>query len=148
MSASPSTSDERPGAIRVVRECDGVIAVCLDGEFDMENAPLLRDEIDGALKNGDDLILDLGQATFIDSSVIHVLFQSVRAAAERDRRLVLQLGSAPIVERALEVAAIERVVPRGHDREEAVRLLQRQAPPGSRKQRLSAWSERQSHLDE
>jgi anti-anti-sigma factor len=124
MFASTPGSQERGGAIRVVRERDSVVAVCLDGEFDMANAPVLHNEINGALATGDDVIVDLGQATFIDSSVIHVLFASVRAAREQHRRLVLQLGTAPIVERALELAAIERVVARAHDREEAVRLLQ------------------------
>ena len=148
MIASTSGSEEGPGAIRVVPERDGVVAVSLDGEFDMANASMLRDEIEETLASGDDLILDLSQATFIDSSVIHVLFASVRAAGERNRRLVLQLGTAPIVERALELAAFERVLARAHDREEAVRLLQQQTPPPGRRQRLSVWSERQSHSDE
>jgi anti-anti-sigma factor len=132
MSALTVGSEEGPGTIRVVLERDGVVAVCLDGEFDLANASVLRDEIDGALSSGDDVIVDLAQATFIDSSVIHVLFASARAAGERNRRLVLQLGTATIVERALEIAAIERVIERAHDREEAVSLLQRQAPPRGR----------------
>jgi anti-anti-sigma factor len=148
VSASTIGSDEGASAVRVVPERDGVVAVCLDGEFDMANASRLRDEIDGTLAGGHDLILDLSQATFIDSSIIHVLFASARAAGERNRRLVLQLGTAPIVERALELSAIERVVARAHDREEAVWLLEQQMPPPSRQRRLSAWSERQSHLDE
>jgi anti-anti-sigma factor len=147
VSASTIGSEEGGSAIRVVPERVGVAAVCLDGEFDMANASLLSDEIEETLASGDDLILDLSQATFIDSSVIHVLFASARAAAARGRRLVLQVGTAPIVERALELAAIERVVARAHDREEAVRLLQQQTPPPSREQRLSVGSERRSHLD-
>ena len=136
MSASTVGSEQGGSAIRVVPERVGVVAVCLDGEFDMANASLLSDEIEETLASGDDLILDLSQATFIDSSVIHVLFASARAAAARGRRLVLQLGTAPIVERALELAAIERVVARAHDREEAVRLLQQQTPLPSPEQRL------------
>jgi len=81
------------------RNGNGIAAVCLEGELDMAVAPELRDTIDGALATGDDLILDLEQATFIDSSIIKVLFDSVRAAHTRDRSLVLQLGTAPIVER-------------------------------------------------
>jgi hypothetical protein len=39
--------------------------------------------------------------------------------------VVLQLGTAVSVERVLKIVSIERVLPRAHDRQEAIRLLQR-----------------------
>jgi len=42
----------------------------------------------------------------------------------KDQTVILQLGTAPIVERALEIVAIERALPRAHDREEALRMIQ------------------------
>lgn len=127
MLASSFGSEQGAGAIHVVPERDGIVAVCLEGEFDVGNVSALRDRVDGALASENDLILDLSQATFIDSSVIHVLFDAVRAVDGRDQTMVLQLGTAPIVQRALEIVDIERVLPRAHDREEAVRMIQRQA---------------------
>jgi anti-anti-sigma factor len=124
MSASSIGSEHQAGAIRVIPEGDEIVAVCLEGEFDVTNVSTLRDQVDGALANGNNVILDLSHTTFIDSSVIHVLFDAARAVEGKDQTLILQLGTAPIVERALEIVGIERALPRAHDREEAVRMIQ------------------------
>lgn len=129
MFASSFVSERRAGTIRVVRETDGILAVCLEGEFDLANAPTLVDQIDLALETGKDLVLDLSEATFIDSSVINVLMRASKAAGERQQTMVLQLGTAAIVERALEIARIELVLTRAHDRQEAVRIIQKRAVP-------------------
>ena len=118
-------SEHRDGAIRVDSATDGIIAVCLEGDFDLANAPVLSDHIDSALESGNDLILDLSQATFIDSSVINILFRSAKAVAGRDQTVVLQLGTAPIVERVLELVRIEDVLPRAHNRAEALEMIER-----------------------
>ena len=123
MSAS-SFSPEPGGVIRVVPETDEIVAVCLEGDFDLSNAPAIGKEVGLALEDGNDLILDLSQATFIDSSVVHVLVNASKAVIGSDRAVVLQLGTAAIVERVLEIAEIERVLPRAHERQEAVRIIQ------------------------
>jgi anti-anti-sigma factor len=119
MVASSFDCEHRSGVLRLDSEADRIVAVCVQGDFDVANVSAFRDEVDKSLASGDDLILDLSQASFIDSSVIHVLFAAARAVRGREQSLVLQLGTAPIVERALEIAEIERVVPRAHDRDEA-----------------------------
>ena len=123
MSATSFGSEQR-GVVRVVPETDEIVAVCLEGDFDLGNAPALGKEVGRALENGNDLILDLSQATFIDSSVVHVLVNASKAVIGSDRAVVLQLGTAAIVERVLEIAEIERVLPRAHERQEAVRIIQ------------------------
>jgi hypothetical protein len=65
-----------------------------------------------------------GRATFIDSSVVHVLVNASKAVTGREHAVVLQLGTAAIVERVLEIAEIESVLPRAHERQEAVRMIQ------------------------
>ena len=126
MSATSFGSEQR-GVVRVVPETDEIVAVCLEGDFDLSNAPAIGKEVGLALEDGNDLILDLSQATFIDSSVVHVLVNASRAAIGSKRAVVLQLGTAPIVERVLEIAEIERVLPRVHERREAVRIIQEKA---------------------
>ena len=126
MVASSFDYEHRAGVLQVDSEPDGIVAVCVQGDFDVANVSALRDEVDKTLASGDDLILDLSEASFIDSSVIHVLFDAARAVRGREQSLVLQLGTAPIVERALAIAGIERVVPRAHDRDEAVRMIRRE----------------------
>ena len=124
MSASSFGSEHPNGVIRVVPETDEIVAVCLEGDFDLSNAPALGKEVGRALDNGHHLILDLSQATFIDSSVVHVLVNASKPVTGSERAVVLQLGTAAIVERVLEIAEIERVLPRAHERQEAVRMIQ------------------------
>ena len=127
MHASSIGSEHRDAAIHVDSETDGIIAVCLEGEWDMANAPALRDHVDRALESGNDLIVDLSHATFIDSSIIGVLFHGAKAVDDRDQTMVLQVATAPIVERALEIVGIERVLPRAHSRAGAVEMIQGQS---------------------
>ena len=131
MVASPVGSKHPQGVICVVPETDEIVAVCVAGEFDLANAPTLDNEIDRALESANSLILDLSEATFIDSSVIHVVVRASEVAGARKQAVVLQLGTAAIVERFLEIAEIEQVLPRAHDRQEAVRIVRQQAHPAS-----------------
>ena len=126
MSASSFGSAQRDGVIRVVPETDAIVAVCLEGDFDLSSAPAFGNEVGLALEDGKDLILDLSQATFIDASVVHVLVDASKAVSGGKHAVVLQLGTAAIVERVLEIAEIERVLPRAHERQEAVQLVRQQ----------------------
>jgi anti-anti-sigma factor len=127
MQASSIGSEHRDAGIHVDSETDGIIAVCLEGEFDLANAPALREHVDSALASGNDLIVDLSHATFIDSSILRILFDGAKAVDGRDKTMVLQVATAPIVERALEIVKIERVLPRAHSRAEAVEMIQGRA---------------------
>lgn len=123
MTVSASRTERQQGAIRVVPETDHIVAVCLEGDFDLTNAPDLDDQITKALGSGYDLILDLSEATFIDSSIIRVVMRTTRAARRREQAMVMQLGTATIVERVLELVRIEQVLPRAHNRHEAVGMI-------------------------
>ncbi len=128
MPSSFHRSDHRDGAVRIVREADEIIVLCLEGEFDRYNAPALGTKLERALQTRKDLILDLSQATFVDSSIINELFRAANAADENGQTAVLQLGTAPLVERVLEIAGIESVLPRATSREEAVQIVESRAP--------------------
>jgi anti-sigma B factor antagonist len=117
-----ASSEGRAGAIRVVSETDQIVAVCLEGEFDLANAPELGDQINRAV-DGNDVILDLSEATFIDSSIVEVIVQASKRARKRDRSVVLQLGTAAVVERALHLTGVTELLPRVDDRQKAVRLI-------------------------
>ena len=127
MLASSLGSKHPQGAISVVPETDEIVAVCLEGEFDMADARTVDEEIDRTLEGGKDLIFDLSEATFIDSSLIAVLMRAVKAAHGREQVIVLQLGTAAIVERVLEIVRIEQVLPRAHDRQEAIGIIHQKA---------------------
>ena len=127
MHASPIGSEHREGAISVVPEADAIVAVCLAGDFDLTNARALDDQLGRALESDDGVIVDLSEATFVDSSVMHVLARAAKAASARDRALVVQLGTTAIVERVYDLAGIAQLAPRAHDRQEAVRIVQKRA---------------------
>ena len=86
MLAAPLGSKHSEGVISVVPETDEIVAVCLEGEFDMANARTVGEEIDRTLQSGKDLILDLSEATFIDSSLTDVLIRAVTAGVKKSKR--------------------------------------------------------------
>ena len=107
---------------------DRLSVIEVHGQADLHTASDLRGAISGAIDRGAvHLVVDLSEATFIDSSVIHVIVRAAEAVNGSQRAVVLQLGTAAIVERALEIANIEQVLPRAHDRQEAVRIIQQKA---------------------
>jgi anti-anti-sigma factor len=113
--------------LQVTQETDAVVAISLEGEWDMANAALLSEQTERALADDNHLILDLSRATFIDSSTIHALIKSKDAASKRGQRLVLQLGTADNVERILEISGIDHLVPRASSRTEAIETIEQLA---------------------
>ena len=120
MSHTTQSGPKAAGMLHVAPETDEIVALSLEGEWDMDNAPRLVEESERALADHKHLVLDLSQATFIDSSVVNALFVARKQASARGRLAVLQLGTAAIVELVLELSGIERVLPRVHTRAEAI----------------------------
>jgi anti-sigma B factor antagonist len=84
----------------------GVALVVLAGEHDLYSGDELRQRFEQALACCDHLIVDLSAAEFIDSTIIHVLVQTMRSATELDRKFNVVLGTAPAVERILEITGL------------------------------------------
>jgi anti-sigma B factor antagonist len=80
--------------------------VVLAGEHDLHSADEVQQTLDQSLAGCDHLIVDLSSADFIDSTIIGVLLQTKKNALERDRKFNVVLGTAPIVERILEVTGV------------------------------------------
>jgi anti-sigma B factor antagonist len=83
-----------------------VALVVLAGEHDLYSGNELRQSFEQCLARCDHLIVDLSAAEFIDSTIIHVLLQTMRSATELDRKFNVVLGTAPAVERILRVAGV------------------------------------------
>lgn len=77
------------------------VVVRLDGEIDLETAEYVCDRIAIASRFGDDIVIDLRDVTFIDSTGIGVLAHAVRKGADLDLR-----GAAPQVERAIGMSGL------------------------------------------
>ncbi len=132
MSASYLLPEHHDATISVVPQTAEIVALCLEGAFDLLNTPALEAQIHIALDGGDNVILDFSETSFVDSSVIHVLVRAARSARARKQTIVLQRGTAPSVERVLEITKNEHLLPRAHDRKEALGMNQRQAATVSR----------------
>ena len=58
------------GELQMFAETDEIAVLCLEGEFDLANAPQILEEGGRLLADDKQLILDLSDATFIDALVI------------------------------------------------------------------------------
>jgi len=80
--------------------------VVLAGEHDLHSADEVQQTFDQSLAVCDHLIVDLSAAEFIDSTIIQVLVQTMKTAAELGHKFNVVLGSVPVAERILEVTGV------------------------------------------
>ena len=83
-----------------------VALVALVGEHDIYSADEVQQTCDQSLAVCDHLIVDLSTAEFIDSTIVGVLLQTKKNAIELDRKFNVVLGTAPVVERILNVTGV------------------------------------------
>ena len=83
-----------------------VAVVTLGGEHDLDSAPRVEQAAGEALLTSSHLIVDISPVQFIDSSIIHLLVQLKKDADTKDCRFNLVMGTAPGVERAVEICGV------------------------------------------
>lgn len=92
----------------------------ISGEHDLSTAPNLRRRLDGLLDEGAVTIIDLSPATFIDSSILGVILDGRRRAADRKIGFaVVHSNGADAVDRVLEVTGLRAELPVHARREDA-----------------------------
>jgi anti-anti-sigma factor len=107
--------------IRVAAHGGTATVVELLGEHDAATVDELRAAFDRALGNRG-IVVDLSETEFLDSSVIHVLYKAQQTLESCGQRLVIQVGEANIVVRALKLAGLTETVAVVRDRDEAITL--------------------------
>jgi anti-sigma B factor antagonist len=92
---------------------EGASVVTLVGEHDAFGADTLERELDRLLESGRPIVIDLGEATFIDSSTVGVLLTAYRRveAAGLTLGIVLSTSTGPYVRRLIETAKLDTVFP-------------------------------------
>jgi anti-sigma B factor antagonist len=81
---------------------DAVGVVTIAGEVDIIQAHALRDQLLGAVRNEDlGLVIDLSDATYIDSVGVSLLFELAERLTERQLQLAVVLPEDGLVERVL-----------------------------------------------
>ena len=97
-----------------------VAQVVLGGEHDLATRDQLDATLADTLATCSHLVVDLSTTQFIDSSTIRVLMTAKDRADAGGRDFNLLLGTAPIVERALEVTGVLPALNRVHALEDAL----------------------------
>jgi anti-sigma B factor antagonist len=89
---------------------DSVGVVTLTGEVDIVQAGQLRERLLGAVRNEDlGLVVDLTQASYIDSVGVSLLFELAEKLTERQLRLAVVLPDGGLVGRVLGIVNIRSV---------------------------------------
>ena len=84
--------------------------VRLHGELDMATAPLLDDALSTVLGNeAVDVVVDLANLTFLDSTGISVLLGAGQRAGEAGRSFRVQAPNRP-VRKALHLTGVEQIL--------------------------------------
>jgi anti-sigma B factor antagonist len=111
----------RTGELALERNDAGLAVLTISGEHDLSTAPNLRRRLDGLLDEGTATVIDLSPATFVDSSILGVILDGRRHAAEANIGFaVVHSNGADAVDRVLEVTGLRAELPVHSRREEAV----------------------------
>ncbi len=95
-------------AVGRISEQNGRIIIALEGEIDLENAPMVRQALLDHLKSGKNLLIDMAHVSYIDSSGIASLVEGLQVARKHGRDLAL-VSVSPRAHRVLELARLDKV---------------------------------------
>jgi anti-anti-sigma factor len=82
----------------------GVAVIPLSGDIDIVQRPTLTRKLLEATDNRDaGLVVDLTDATYIDSAGVHVLFEVAEALTQRQLKMALVVAEGSLVERVVDL---------------------------------------------
>lgn len=115
--SQPGTSDLIPS----VRAVGDAVVLAVRGEVDMHNAPQLRNEVMQVLNKTKPkkLVVDLAQVSYMDSSAIAVLVESLKILHRAGGKVCL-LNLQPRVKGILEISRLNAVFTICKDEQEAL----------------------------
>lgn len=109
--------------VRPEREEETVVVV-LTGDVDISNAASVRLQIAEFVTPEDvAVIVDLSELSFIDSAGIHAFVELGTMLDERRQQLLLCVRQGSVIERAIEIIGLPRVVSVHSDRGEAMEAV-------------------------
>lgn len=112
------------GEVRNEDAGDRVGVVVLTGEHDLGTVPRVKEGLAGATAAGGAVVVDLCEATFVDSSILGALLEARRTAAESGHGFAVAFsGGAEPVRRVLEVTGLAEELPVHPSREAALAAL-------------------------
>jgi anti-sigma B factor antagonist len=106
---------------------EGIVCVSVTGELDLLAAPAVKHSLMDVINGGTNrLVVDLSDATFIDSTTLGVLVGANKRLRTREGVLVVACGTANI-RTIFEVTLLDRVFDIVDSRETALSVLRRLA---------------------
>jgi anti-sigma B factor antagonist len=94
-----------------ISDRDGRAVVVVRGELDLATAPELEAAVQGRLDDGQDVVVDLRELDFMDSTGLRVLVSAhARVEGTEQRFLIVRPLPGASIERILAVAGVERVL--------------------------------------
>jgi anti-anti-sigma factor len=82
----------------------------IEGELDVSSAPALRDRLYDSVANQDlGLVVDLTEATYIDSVGVSLLFELAEKLGERQLKIAVVVPQGGLVERVLRIVDVGSV---------------------------------------
>jgi len=106
--------------IRVSEPRAGVAVVEIGGEHDLVTQAELDHVLSRLIRDNDLVVVDISKATFVDSWFIRGLVVANEDAADHGTAFRVQMGTAHIVRRAIEISRIGQAVEFVISREDAL----------------------------
>jgi anti-anti-sigma factor len=99
-----------PFGIRVLPLQAGIVRVRVIGEVDLCTAPLLEQALVRELDAAADLLLDLSEVSFLDSSGLHAIVSAARTARANGGVLVVDSPLPAQARRVIEITGLEQLL--------------------------------------
>ena len=97
--------------------------VAVRGEIDLFTAPELKKMLADAIENGaTQVVVDLSETTFLDSTALGVLIGAVKRLRSRDGRLTI-VNVDDNIAKTFEITGLDQIFPISPTRAEAVKAL-------------------------
>jgi anti-anti-sigma factor len=102
-------------------ERDGeVTIVVVRGEHDLSTAETLRSRLEAVREQRRPFVVDLSEATFIDSAVLGVLIAAHDQASSDGTAMAFAVGEGPTVRKIIDLTGLEAVLPIAYSRAGAI----------------------------
>jgi anti-anti-sigma factor len=120
-----------PGTVEIEHHAPGLAVVRMRGEHDISTVPELTQALEHAAAHSD-VLVDLAECDFIDSSVIGFLIRTSKKLQARDEQLVVVIPSeSSNVARVAHMVRLSELMPVKTSRDDALASLERAHPPAS-----------------
>ncbi|HWD08089.1 MAG TPA: STAS domain-containing protein [Actinomycetota bacterium] len=83
--------------------------VRVSGELDIASSPALREELTEVAHGGRNVVLDMGDLAFMDSTGLSVIIAALKRLREHSLNLIL-CAPQPAVRRTLEICGLDNII--------------------------------------